>query len=110
MLDDLAPRAIPDAELLGGGDTKPPFSTTALTPTTKTLLAPLSRAAGDARLRAFARHPAVVALRGNAKAAVAFAPRLRRDLREVDALVAEAASCLGPEDSDDVLPSFWRSP
>ena len=112
LLDDLAPRRIPDAELLGlePHDDAPRVAT--VTPTTRKLLAPIARGPDPAddrarALDAFAAHGALLALEGNAKAAVAFAPKLSRDLRD-PALPGEAARCLRDSDaSPGSAPSFW---
>ena len=112
LLDDLAPRRIPDAELLGlePHDDVPRVAT--VTPTTRKLLAPIARGPDPAddrarALDAFAAHGALLALEGNAKAAVAFAPKLSRDLRD-PALPGEAARCLRDSDaSPGSAPSFW---
>ena len=89
LLTELAPRRLSSAEMLDGGDASP------YSPATMSFDRPFSPPAallgGDVRaFKAFGRHPAVVALRGNCAAAVKFAPELKRPLRHHQALAAAA--------------------
>jgi hypothetical protein len=111
LLTELAPRRVSSAEMLdGGGDASLYSPATALS--FDRPFSPPAPIGGDVRaLRAFGKHPAVAALKGNCAAAVKFAPELKRPLRHHQALVAAARAAVVEADDATVASSWdWASP
>merc|ERR1719359_2480149 len=107
LLTELAPRRLSSAEMLDGGDASP-YSPGAALSFDRPFSPPAALLGGDVRaFKAFGRHPAVVALRGNCSAAVKFAPELKRPLRHHQALAAAARAAVVEADNEASVGSSW---
>ena len=107
LLTELAPRRLSSAEMLDGGDASP-YSPGAALSFDRPFSPPAALLGGDVRaFKAFGRHPAVVALRGNCAAAVKFAPELKRPLRHHQALAAAARAAVVEADNEASVGSSW---
>ena len=107
LLTELAPRRLSSAEMLDGGDASP-YSPGAALSFDRPFSPPAALLGGDVRaFKAFGRHPAVQALRGNCAAAVKFAPELKRPLRHHQALAAAARAAVVEADNDASVGSSW---
>merc|ERR1719359_204157 len=107
LLTELAPRRLSSAEMLDGGDASP-YSPGAALSFDRPFSPPPALLGGDVRaFKAFGRHPAVVALRGNCSAAVKFAPELKRPLRHHQALAAAARAAVVEADNEASVGSSW---
>ena len=104
---ELAPRRLSSAEMLDGGDASP-YSPGGALSFDRPFSPPTALLGGDVRaFKAFGRHPAVVALRGNCAAAVKFAPELKRPLRHHQALAAAARAAVVEADNEASVGSSW---
>ena len=107
LLTELAPRRLSSAEMLDGGDASP-YSPGAALSFDRPFSPPAALLGGDVRaFKAFGRHPAVQALRGNCAAAVKFAPELKRPLRHHQALAAAARAAVVEADNEASVGSSW---
>ena len=107
LLTELAPRRLSSAEMLDGGDVSP-YSPGAALSFDRPFSPPAALLGGDVRaFKAFGRHPAVQALRGNCAAAVKFAPELKRPLRHHQALAAAARAAVVEADNEASVGSSW---